>query len=209
MAWPAMAQGARGTPWGSEAIRRDPLGYLAAEREGAEALAALLERIADALPQIARPSALLVAAARLRRYVLHIVPIEDAALLGPLATCASHGAAAARMVEIVRRKGALLAGHAVELADLLESLAPEGAAREAEALGFTLRACFDALRRRTEWVEAAVLPQIAPLLTEADRAALGDRLAQAVAGESLGARAGLVVLQGARPVQRVSRSQLQ
>ncbi|MFN3614841.1 MAG: hypothetical protein ACK4WC_09820 [Rubrimonas sp.] len=118
----------------------------------------MLVRIADALPRVLRRSAMLVAAARLRRYALTALPLEDAALLGPLLDAADADDPAARVAAILRRKGAEAAGRAIELADALEAVASRPAAPEAEALGFMLRECFDAIERRAELIEAAILP---------------------------------------------------
>jgi hypothetical protein len=184
--------------WPPDAILSAPLAYLAAERAGQRALASLLERFADGLPTPPRASALFVAAARLRRCALTLVPLEDDLLVAPLEALEDRAAPSRQIAELVRRKGAVLAGQALELADILESLAQGGALREAEALGYMLRECFESLRRRAEWIEAAILPQLAPLLDEPVLRAVGEKLAAACATETLSARNGLAVIDGAR-----------
>jgi hypothetical protein len=190
--------------WPADAIRAAPLDYLAAERARMRALANSLEWIADALPGVRRPATLIVAASGLRRCALRLLPIEDAALMAPVEAGAPDGALSRRIVELVRGNGALLAGQALELADILEARAEDGAVAEAEALGFMLRACFDALRRRAEWIEAAILPQCERLLDAAALVELGERLALAADSESLHERCGLAVIEGAekRPRDR-------
>ncbi len=185
-------------PWGAEAIRADPLGFLAEDRAAQRALAALLEDIADALPRAANGSASLVAAARLRRLVAQSQPAEERALYAVVERLAPPGAGARQAVAIARREAALAAGLALELADELDMLARRGAALAPEALGFMLRACFEALRRRLEWVEAAILPQARAYLDVERVEALGDALAEAVTRLPLRDRAGLGVLNGAR-----------
>lgn len=154
----AASPGRRRTPWSGPATVRNLTTPLARERAGALRLARLLERIADALPRVLRRSAMIVAAARLRRYALTTLPLEDAALLAPVLEDRDPDCPAARVAAILRRKGALAAGQAIELADALEAVAQRPAAPEAEALGFMLRECFDAIARRDELVEAAILP---------------------------------------------------
>lgn len=206
MTQPARTAGPMRRPWEAEAIRTDPLGYLAAERAGAEALAAALERIADELPCIARPAALVTAAARLRRFARILVPMEDACLLDLLEARCGLASPIGAMVGIVRRKGAVLASRSIEVADLLEENARTSAVREAESLGFMLRECFESLRQRAEWLEIAILPETEARLDEACRHALGERLAAAAGAENLGSRAGFVVLAGSRTLPRVRRS---
>lgn len=188
----------RREPWPRDAILSAPLDYLAAERAGQRALATLLERFADGLPTPPRASALFVAAARLRRSALKLVPLEDQILVAPLEALDRRDDARRQIAELVRRKGAVLAGQALELADILESLAQGGALREAEALGYMLRECFESLRRRADWIEAAILPQLDPLLDEAVLRGLGERLAASCAAEPLHARSGLAVIDGSR-----------
>ena len=84
MTGPELTACSRRDRWHADAIRAAPLDYLAAERGGLRALASLLERIADTLPQPSRPSALLVAAARLRRCALRLLPLEDRSLVAPI-----------------------------------------------------------------------------------------------------------------------------
>lgn len=184
--------------WSSEAIRTAPLDYLAAERAGVRALATSLEWIADALPRVPRPATLIVAASGLRRCALRLLPIEDEALIAPVEADAPEGGLPRRIAGLVRAKGTELAGQALELADILEARAHGGAEAEAEALGFMLRECFDALRRRAEWIEAAILPQIEGQLDAAALAELGERLARAADAETLHERAGFAVLDGTR-----------
>jgi hypothetical protein len=185
-------------PWGAEAIRADPLGFLAEDRAAQRALADLLEEIADALPAAAGGSAPLVAGARLRRLVAQSQPAEERALYAVVERLAPAGAGARQAVAIARREAALTAGLALELADELDALARAGKARAPEALGFMLRACFEALRRRLDWVEAAILPQARAYLDAERVEALGEALAETVGRLPLRDRAGLGVLNGSR-----------
>lgn len=185
-------------PWATEAIRADPLGFLADDRASQRALADLLEEIADALPKAAGGSAALVAAARLRRLVSQSQPAEERSLYALVERLAPPGAGARQAVALARREAAVAAGLALELADELESLARQGVAAAPEALGFMLRACFEALRRRLDWVEAAILPQARAYLDPERVAALGEALADCVGRLPLRDRAGLGVVSGAR-----------
>jgi hypothetical protein len=188
--------------WPAEAIRAAPLDYLAAERGGLRALASLLERIADTLPRPSRPSALLVAAARLRRCALKLLPLEDKSLIAPIEAAADQNAPARRIAEMVRRKGAMLSGHALELADILETMAERGSVPEAEALGYMLRECFEELRRRAELMEAAILPEVEERFDAETLRVLGESLAAAADCERLSERSGLVVIDGSRKTRR-------
>jgi hypothetical protein len=214
--------------------RKGPMDALGRERAAAMALARLLERIADALPRVLRRSAMLVAAARLRRYALTVLPMEDAALLAPILQGAgtdgagTDGAgmggagmggagmggagmggaepdgAAARVAQILRRKSGMAAGQALELAEALEAVAHRPAAPEAEALGFMLRECFDAIARRDELVEAAILPaarRAALSQSGAGQHGAGQQMAGQAAGPAPNGRAevGPVQTAPARP----------
>ena len=185
-------------PWSAEAIRADPLGFLAEERAAQRALADLLEEIADALPQAAGGAAALVAAARLRRLVAQSQPAEESSLYALVERLAPPGAGARQAVALARREAAVAAGLAIELADELEALARRGVAGSPEALGYMLRACFEALRRRLDWVEAAILPQARAYLDPERIEALGEALAACVGRVPLRYRAGLGVVSGAR-----------
>ena len=185
-------------PWPPEAIRADPLGFMAEDRAAQRALADLLEEIADALPTTANRSAAALAAARLRRLAAQAQPAEETALFALIEAHAPVEVGARHVVAIARREGALLAGLAIELADALDGLAREGRSGEAEALGYMLRACFDAIRRRLDWMEAVILPQARALLTPLETRDLGDHLAAIAARQSLRVRSGLAVIDGDR-----------
>lgn len=185
-------------PWPLEAIRLDPLGYLAEDRANQRALADQMEMLADALPMAASRAGAATAGARLQRLVAQSLPAEEAALLAPVETLAADDETTLRQIALARREAATIAGLALELTDDLESLAREGSAAEAEALGYRLRACFEALRRRLDWIEAAILPQARLLLTPPLTAAVGERLAEMARARPMRLRAGLAVLEGRR-----------
>ncbi len=185
-------------PWSPDAIRSDPLGFMAEDRAAQRALADLLEDLADALPAaVSRPAAAL-AAARLRRLAAQAPSPEETALFMLIETHAPADAAARQVVAIARREGALLAGLAIELAEALDALAHRGAAPESEALGYMMRACFDGMRRRLDWLEAVILPQARAALTPMETRDLGEHLAAIAARQSLRVRCGLAVIDGAR-----------
>lgn len=185
-------------PWPAEAIRADPLGYLAQDRAAQRWLADQLEAVADALPLVASRAGAAADAAQLRRLVAQSQPVEEAALFALIETHANGEGACLRQIALARREAATVAGIALELADDLDMLARDGGVAQAEALGFRLRACFDALRRRLDWVEAAILPHAVALLTPPRAAALGERLAAMVEGQPARARAGFAVIDGQR-----------
>jgi len=185
-------------PWSPEAIRADPLGFMAEDRAAQRALADLLEEIADALPTVTNRSAAALAAARLRRLAAQPPAPEEAALFALIEAHAPAEAGARHVVAIARREGALLGGVKIELAEALDALARDGRAAEAEALGYMLRACFDGIRRRLDWMEAVILPQARALLTPLETRDLGDCLAAIAARQPLRTRAGLAVIDGER-----------
>lgn len=183
-------------PWSPEAIRADPLGFMAEDRAAQRALADLLEEIADALPTVTNRSAAALAAARLRRLAVQPQAAEEAALFALIETHAPAEAGARHVVAIARRESALLAGQKIELAEALDVLSREGRAAEAEALGYMLRACFEGIRRRIDWMEAVILPQARALLTPLETRDLGDHLAAIAARQPTRARSGLAVIDG-------------
>lgn len=152
----------------------DPFPRLARDRRGERLLAELLERLADGLPDGADRMAARLAAAALRRGFDPARAPEAAALYPALEAAA--GAEAGPMLAVARRDLAERAGLAVELAEALDALAEAGRSDNPAALGFMLRAFFDGLRRRLDWVEAALLPLAERALDAPARAALAARL---------------------------------
>ncbi len=209
--WRGVRSEMRAGAWSEAAIRADPLGFVALRERSLRGLADMLERIADGLPHLACPSATALAGTRLRmiarqgaaRWPL-AAPIaaeeELYALAGPSPGGWDAEAEAARqVVRFARREGAMVCGMAAELADALDAFLDAGHAAEPEALGFGLRACFEAIRRRVDWVEDAIMPLARRRLDPEAATAMGARLAAGVAAAPLSARADLVVIEGARP----------
>lgn len=184
-------------PWSPEAIRSDPFGFMAEDRAAQRALADLLEDLADALPAAASRPAAALASARLRRLAAQSPSAEEVALFSALEAHATAGAAR-QVIAIARREGALLAGLAIELAEALDTLARDGAAHESEALGYMMRACFEGMRRRIDWIEAVILPQARALLTPVETRDLGDYFASTASRLAPHARSGLAVIDGDR-----------
>jgi hypothetical protein len=187
--------GAGAISWSTDAIRHDPLGFLAFHDADLRSLGALLERIADALPFAAGGAGPMLAAARLRRCAAGPTPCEKA--LCALIEAADAADESARAVAaLARREAEDGAGAAIELADALERLAQDGGCAAPEALGFMLRAGFESLRRRADWLQAVLLPAARSVTAGCDAAALGERLA-AMAGPAA-PRSGFAVVQGGR-----------
>jgi len=136
----------------------DPLAYLAHDHATQRALAGLLERIADGLPEAADRRATTLAAHSLRMLAARRWALEEQALFPMLESRAPVEAPVRRAIAIARREHHETAGRAIELAEELEALAQSGRAANPDALGFMLRAFFDALRRHLDWMEVAVLP---------------------------------------------------
>ncbi|SEA72756.1 hypothetical protein [Rubrimonas cliftonensis] len=209
-AWRGSRSAMRGGAWSEAAIRADPLGFVALRERSLRGLADMLERIADGLPHLACPSATALAATRLRmiarqgasRWPL-AAPIAAEEELYTLAG-ASPGVgdmeaqAALQVVRFARREGSMVCGMAAELADALDTFLDAGHAAEPEALGFGLRACFEAIRRRVDWVEDAIMPLARRRLDPEAATAMGARLAAGVAAAPLSTRADLLVIDGAR-----------
>lgn len=177
-------------------MRGDPFGYYDYDNRAQRALADLLEGIADSLPdEINRASAAL-AAGLLRTAVAHHDAIEEQGLFPLIEARAPIGAPLRRAVAIARREHGETIGRAIELAEELDALARTGCARNAESLGFMLRAFFDGLRRHMDWAEATIYPQARDLLTRDDLATLGVRLAAICAREAPRERGAFAVIEG-------------
>lgn len=173
-----------------DAIRADPLGYLAHDRAAQRALADLLERIADGLPG-ADPVATRLAAALLRAgFAASAGAPEELALF---AAVEPHGPRARAAAAVARRDHAERGGQAVELAEALDGLAAAGGSQNPETLGLLLRAFFDGLRRRLDWIEATIAP-VAERLGEGELTRLGARLASLAEMGALRSWPGLVPL---------------
>lgn len=182
--------------WSAGAIRRDPFGFAAFAADEHRALADLLERIADDLPHAA-PAAALTAAARLRR-AAGVAADRDALLLAALEDRAPLGCAARAAATLARRDLAQACGGALELAEALDEFARKGPRGGGDALGYLLRACFEAIRRRQDWMEGVLLPEARERLTPEAAAALGARWAESAVAEGPLARSGFGVVEGAR-----------
>lgn len=183
-----------------EAIREDPLGYLDYDHGAQRALADLLETIADGLPfDVSRAGAAL-AASLLRRSAARHAALEDEALF-PLLESRAHDEITRAAIAIARREHGDAAGRAIELAEELDLVATTGRARNAESLGFMLRAFFDGQRRHLDWVEAAIMPQARRVFGPHDIAQLGERLVDLAETERLRDWAGLAVIEGARAAE--------
>lgn len=165
--------------WTPAAIRADPLGFLGEALSAERALAALLEDIADALPGALRSAPASLAAMRLRQAATPWPPVEEITLQLSAERAGPSDPATLRAVAIARHEAAVVAGLALELADEMELLARHGRVSQPEALGFMLRACFDAVRRRLDWIETAILPGVFARLDADGLAAIGDALASA------------------------------
>jgi hemerythrin-like domain-containing protein len=180
-----------------EAMREDPIGYLEYDHAAQRALADLLETIADGLPWEVNRAGAAFAASLLRRSAARHAALEDEALF-PLLEARARDEVTRAAIAIARREHGDAAGRAIELAEELDVLAARGAARNAESLGFMLRAFFDGHRRHLDWVEAAILPQARRVFGPEDLAELGERLADLAEGDRLRDWAGLAVIDGAR-----------
>ncbi|MGF1658224.1 MAG: hemerythrin domain-containing protein [Rubrimonas sp.] len=177
-------------------MRADPFGYFDYDNRAQRALADMLEGIADSLPdEINRASAAL-AAGLLRSAIAHHDAIEEQALFPLIEARAPLGASLRRAVAIARREHGETIGRAIELAEELDALARTGRARNAESLGFMLRAFFDGLRRHMDWAEATIHQQARDLLTREDLVTLGIRLAAIAAREGVRERGGFAVIEG-------------
>jgi hypothetical protein len=179
-----------------EAIRADPLGYLAADQRAQRALADMLEDLADALPDGVTRAAAARAAALLRGPARRDAALEERALFPVIETSAGGDATARRMIALAVREHRETAGRAIELAEELDELARTGRARNPESLGFMLRAFFEGARRHVDWVEAAILAPARRAMTGPDLAELGVRLARLAASADLPEWTPLVVIDG-------------
>ena len=180
-------------PPNEAAIRADPFVLLDYDHKAQRALADLLERIADSLPdEVSRADAALAARELETRHKRH-AEIEDKCVF-PLLETRCDGEVTRRAIAIARREHHDAEGRAIELSEALDALSQTGRALNAEGLGFMLRAFFDGLRRHLDWVDAAILPQARAKLSDRDRALLADRLMEMTAGS----RPGLRVVDGAR-----------
>lgn len=139
----------------AQAARHDPLGWLAHDRAGQRGLADLLERVADGLPDAPDRLAARLAATLLRSGFRESAAAGELALLAAVERGRPCAAAAAA---VARRDHAARCGEAVELAEALDLLAAPGSPQNPEALGLMLRAFFDGLRRRLDWIEATLAP---------------------------------------------------
>ncbi len=136
----------------------DPLAYLAHDHATQRALADLLESLADGLPEAVDRRAAALAAHSLRMMAARRWALEEQALFPMLESRAPAEAPVRRAIAIARREHRETAGRAIELAEELEALSQAGRVVNPDALGFMLRAFFDALRRHLDWMEVAVLP---------------------------------------------------
>lgn len=158
----------------SASMRSDPLGYLEYDHKAQRALADLLEAVADGLPDQVNPASATLAASLLRDSVIRRTALEEETLFPLVEARAAEGSPLARAVALARREHRDCAGRAIELAEELDELAREGRARNPDALGFMLRAFFDALRRHLDWIDIVILSHVREALSAGDVQHLGD-----------------------------------
>ena len=185
---------------GPEMMREDPLAYLEYDHKAQRVLADLLESVADSLPDAVNQASAALAASLLRDSVVRRSPLEEAALFPLLEAHVPDGSPLHRAVLLARREQRECAGRAIELAEELDLLAANGRARNADALGFMLRAFFDGLRRHLDWIDIAILPHAHDALTAPDIRALGEQFARLRDPSQQGSWVGLAVIAGERGV---------
>jgi hemerythrin-like domain-containing protein len=179
-----------------EAIRADPLGYLAEDHRAQRALADLLEELADALPDGVTRAGAARAAAMLRGPARRDAALEEQALFPVIEARADGDATARRMIALAVREHGEAAGRAIELAEELDEIARLGFPRNPESLGLMLRAFFEGARRHLDWVDAAIVSPARRALAPPDLADLGARLARLAASPDLPAWTPLAVIEG-------------
>ncbi len=164
-------------PLSAEVIRADPFRYLASELESLRGLAALMERLADSLPDDVNRSEAAVGSALLHVMAAQCVaPVEDI-LFPALERCLPEDAPARRALVVARSEHETATGAAIGLAEELDTLSRIGRARNPDALGFMLHAFFEGARRQADWIEAAILTQARVALGPDETALLGEQLA--------------------------------
>lgn len=164
-------------PLSAEVVRADPFRYLDFELESLRGLAALMERLADSLPDDVNRSEAAVGSALLHVMAAQrVAPVEDI-LFPALERCLPEDAPARRALMVARSEHETTTGAAIGLAEELDMLSRTGRARNPDALGFMLHAFFDAARRQADWIEAAILTHARVTLGPAETALLGEQLA--------------------------------
>lgn len=181
-----------------KSARHDPLAFLEYDHKAQRALADLLESVADSLPDAVNQASAALAASLLRDSVVRRSTLEEAALFPLIEAQMPAGSPVRRAVGLARREQRDCAGRAIELAEELDLLASRGRARNADALGFMLRAFFDGLRRHLDWIDIAILPHAREALSAVDISTLGAQFAALRDTSHRGSWVGLAVIEGSR-----------
>ncbi|MBK1625173.1 hemerythrin domain-containing protein [Afifella marina] len=142
----------------AEMIREDPFQLIAYEHALQERLCDLLEAIADALPRDVIRETARAAALTLRFYFPAHIRLENDILFPALAAPCRADRGIREAIALARSEHDADEQAALELADALEAHDEEGGYREAEALGYLLRAFFESQRRHIAWEETVVFP---------------------------------------------------
>jgi hypothetical protein len=172
----------------------DPLVFLEYDHKAQRGVADLLEALADSLPDDVRPATATLAASLLRDSAKRRAIVETEVLEPLIAERHAPGTTLHRAITLARREASEVADLALELAEELEALALTGQARDADVLGFMLRAYFDGLRRHLDWVEVAILDDLRADLSPGEVERLGSRLARVRDATGLGRWSGLAVV---------------
>lgn len=187
---------------GQDTARTDPLAYLEYDHKAQRALADLLEAVADSLPDAVNQASAALAASLLRDSVVRRTALEEQALFPLVEARTIDGSPIRRAIGLARREQRDCSGRAIELAEELDDLAAAGRARNPDALGFMLRAFFDALRRHLDWVDVAILPQARETLSAVDMDQLGETFRSLRETARMGDWMGLAVIRGDRVAPR-------
>jgi hemerythrin HHE cation binding domain-containing protein len=151
----------------------DPLALVAEDYALQLELCDLPESLADDLPDCNRAIAR-SAAATLRQGFKPHPQLEEEMLFPLLRRRAPHGSPLEPIMQQLEAEHAADDSFAHELADELQLLADTGLVRNAEMLGYMLRAFFEHQRRHIEWENRVLLPLARQTLTRADLAELQD-----------------------------------